>query len=223
MRPVAPYYLYRRLHGGHRLVDGGERWDSRHEDVVADQHVALDQSVCQRRRGYCDVGGYLESKRGVSCKHGGDTNVRKRMSLWKYMILTLCWIPWEMKNQINVCMVVVLTGNEFYVHSNEFIRCLYSACDLLTDSPLSWHCWTPSAHLSVSGGLWSRADGGDRCVGVGGGQGHCGQGGDAGLALLPLVCHEGRQRVELFLTLPTQEHVLVVCHQGQTQHVWGMT
>lgn len=40
------------------------------------------------------------------------------------------------------------------------------------------------------------------------------------MALLPLVCHEGWQRVELLLTLPTQEHVLVICKEGKA---WGLT
>lgn len=52
-------YLHWRLHGGHGLVDGGEGRDGRHEDIVADQHVALHQSVCQRGGWHCDVGGHL--------------------------------------------------------------------------------------------------------------------------------------------------------------------
>lgn len=56
------YYLYRGLHGGHGLVDGGEGRDGRHENIVTDQHVALDQSVCQRGGRDCDVGGYLMYK-----------------------------------------------------------------------------------------------------------------------------------------------------------------
>lgn len=52
-------YLYGRLHGGHGLVDGGEGGDGRHEDIVADQHVALHQSVSQRRWRDCYIGGYL--------------------------------------------------------------------------------------------------------------------------------------------------------------------
>lgn len=69
----------------------------------------------------------------------------------------------------------------------------------------------PPPHLSVGGGLWYRADGRNGRVGHSGGQGHGGQGGHARLALLPLVGHEGRQRVELFLTLPAQKDVLVIC------------
>lgn len=70
-------------------------------------------------------------------------------------------------------------------------------------------------HLSVGRRLWSRADGGDGRVDVGGGQGHCGKGGRTRLALLPLVCHEGWQRVELFFTLATEEDVLVVCREDK--------
>ena len=72
------------------------------------------------------------------------------------------------------------------------------------------------SHLSVGRSLWSGADRRDGRVGVAGSQGHCGQGGGARLALFPLVCHESWQRVELFFTLPTQEHVLIVCSEGQT-------
>lgn len=55
-------YLYRRLHGGHGLVDGGKGRDGGHENIVTDQHIALDQGVCQRGRRDCDVGGYLMQK-----------------------------------------------------------------------------------------------------------------------------------------------------------------
>lgn len=67
------------------------------------------------------------------------------------------------------------------------------------------------SHLSVGGSLRYGANGRNGRVGHGGGQRHSGEGGHARLALLPLVRHEGRQGVELFLTLPTQEDVLIVC------------
>lgn len=64
--------------------------------------------------------------------------------------------------------------------------------------------------LSVGGGLRHGADGRDGSVGHSGGQRHGGQGGHTRLALLPLVGHEGRQRVELFLALSAQEDVLII-------------
>lgn len=79
----------------------------------------------------------------------------------------------------------------------------------------SWLITFHFPHLSVGRSLWYCANRRDRCVSVGGGQGHCGQGRSARLALLPLVRHESRQRVELFLTLPTQEHVFVVCRKAK--------
>lgn len=78
------------------------------------------------------------------------------------------------------------------------------------------HHFHSRPHLSVGRSLRSGADGRDGRVGHGGGQGHGGEGGRlVGLALLPLVSHEGRQRIELFLTLPAQEDVLVVCGVGR--------
>lgn len=62
------FHLYGRLHGGHGLVDGGEGRDGRHENVVADQHVALDQGVCERGGGHCDVGGHLVKKTNIKYK-----------------------------------------------------------------------------------------------------------------------------------------------------------
>lgn len=76
--------------------------------------------------------------------------------------------------------------------------------------------FSPCPHLSVGRSLRYRADGRNGRVGHSGGQRHGGQGGHARLALLPLVGHEGRQRVELFLTLPAQEDVLVVCDGERT-------
>lgn len=67
------------------------------------------------------------------------------------------------------------------------------------------------SHLSVGGSLRYGANGRNGRVGHSGGQRHSGEGGHARLALLPLVGHEGRQGVELFLTLPAQEDVLIVC------------
>lgn len=75
------------------------------------------------------------------------------------------------------------------------------------------HC--SCSHLSVSRSLWHGADGRDWCVGVGGGQRHRGQGGGPGLTLLPLMSHEGRQRIELFFTLSTQEHIFIICSKDQ--------
>lgn len=62
-------------------------------------------------------------------------------------------------------------------------------------------------------GAWSllhRRDG--RGVHTVVGQRDCGEGRGVSLALLSLVGHEGRQRVELLLTLPTEEHVFVICN-----------
>lgn len=77
------------------------------------------------------------------------------------------------------------------------------------------HHFHSQPHLSVGRSLLSGADGRDGGVGHGGGQRHGGEGGRVRLALLPLVGHEGRQRIELFLTLPAQEHVLVVCGEDK--------
>ena len=61
------YHLYWRLHGGHRLVDGGEGGDRRHENVVTDQNVALHQGVCEGGGRHCDVGGRLKQKLWEIC------------------------------------------------------------------------------------------------------------------------------------------------------------
>lgn len=80
---------------------------------------------------------------------------------------------------------------------------------------LCLHHFHSQPHLSVGRSLLPGADGRDGGVGHSGGQRHSGERGRVRLALLPLVSHEGWQRIELFLTLPAQEHVLVVCGEDK--------
>ena len=157
-------YLYRRLHGSHGLIDGGEGRDGRHEDVVTDQDIPLDQGVGQGGRRHSDVGGHL-----VYTGRASQTTLRA---------------------STHIMLVITFLDQSFHMIGR---------------------------HLSVGRCLWPSADGGHGGVGIAGCQGDCGEGGGVGLALLPLVCHEGRQGVELFLTLSTEEDVFVVCEE----HQWG--
>lgn len=72
----------------------------------------------------------------------------------------------------------------------------------------------PAARYLPAGArsLLHRRDGGG--VHTVGGQRDRGEGRGVSLALLSLVGHEGRQGVELLLTLPTEEHVFIICNEG---------